>query len=514
MLSKLNLKRALVALVAIVAMLAAATGVSHAGMGSAPPIKEPAGINPDEVISHWEYQHLAPWEHTIVVAHVTSGANESAGLVDIYQIVASFADYANGKIPFAVDAVITIDPDSVGIDYPIEGYGNDSERDDRQDSHGDIALALYQARIACGDAGGDGAWVPEPIPCDVILVTYELPSDSGHRRHAMAEAIRLAADGHQLHTIAIDQGANSADSGEWVSEIDPAHAQFSQLLGANGSTSVSSVLSAPTIIWEMVIRRYYQPVYYEPDFDDCWDCEEPWYGEDDCEVYDPDGYCYYGDDERDEGNLVDIGFAANHLDETNWISLVTAEDNAEIIELRYAVSDQYIDCDDASPTPEVAPELGILVDSNDIGQHYCLRVEFEDGNVQFLDHQLQAWDLVWFDDEGCPDDSLDCVGDEVDFDEEASVPDTDIDYELFWEITEYMVTRICVYPGLAELQAELDEYVQWLIEDSRDYLESNYPEVGAGIIDELLETDLASVSEEMTAFCQEIGGAAPETDAG
>ncbi len=427
MLPRLNLRRALVALISIVAMLAASVGVSYAGVsgeGGGTVILGPAGVEPDYGNYYSEWHQLPPWEHTVVIAHVTNGANEpdtlptptpasdkDTGLVDVYQIVASFEDYVTAKVPFVVDSVITVGPDGGGIHSPVTGNGlGFGGQDARAAEYGDIAFALSEARQSCDEGNGKYYY---RNPCDVILVTYQVPADPGHRRQAMAEAMKLAAEGYQLHTVAVDSGAVSVDTGEWVSGLDADHVEFSDLLGASGYAAVTNVRSAPGVMWDIIVQRYYQKVYYE---DDCWDCDEEWpvpsdmepSYQDDCEVYDPDGNCYYGPSDDAGDNLVDISFVATYRSETNWISLVTAEDNAEIIELRYAVSDQYIDCDDASPTPEVAPERGILVDADDIGQYYCLRVEFEDGDVQFLDHQLEAQDLVWFDEEDCDDADGNC----------------------------------------------------------------------------------------------------------
>ena len=418
MLSKLNPRRVLAALAVIVAMLATSIGVAGAGVAPEENIRWPGGIDNDY---YWDYNPLLPWEHNVVIVDIGYGS-DAINRFDSDLAVPSLEEFASGHKPYLVDRIISNGPDGYGRSDPITGYGLGSVGSPDGGTYGYIANGLEQA----GDFCNESYW----LPCDIILITYQAPASTVHQRHAMAEAMKLAAAGYSLHTVAISP-SDDVD----VSD----HYNFSALLGALGYHVVATVDEAPDVISEVIQNRYhlssghYFPEPVEPwsDKEDCWNCDAEWEteedcwaydeeceweidsdkpwsdDEDDCEVHEPDGNCYYGPSDAG-GNLVDIGFVANHVSATNWISLVTAEDNAEIIELRYAVSDQDIDCDDAIPTPEVAPGLSILVDSDDVGQYYCLRVEFEDGDVQFLDHQLEARDLTSFDEEVCDDAQDDC----------------------------------------------------------------------------------------------------------
>ena len=261
MFSKLP-KRTLVVLIAIVALLATMVGTAQAA-GADSNIDGPAGV-PDY---SWEYDYSyfgyvpQPWEHAVIIVHVTAGSEpnpgaKNPGIVDIDEAIPVLAEYASGARPYLVDTIISIHPDSSSTWSPIldGGYGAGS-RDSRQDEYGDIALGLNRAREACWDEHG---------VCDVILVTYELPESQAHRRHAMAEAMKLVASGARLHSVVIDLGSECTNelpeggclANDLVSKVDPAHVEFSQLLAATGYHAVTDPFMFRYSLDEIIDQRF------------------------------------------------------------------------------------------------------------------------------------------------------------------------------------------------------------------------------------------------------------------
>ena len=205
---------------------------------------------------------LQPWDHAVIVVHVTAGSEphpeaKNPGIVDVDEAIPTLAEYADGRRPYLVDAVVSIHPNSSSTWSPIEdgSYGSGA-RDNRQDEYGDIAFGLNRAREVCRNEYG---------VCDIILVTYELPESQAYRRHAMAEAMKLVADGAQLHSVVIDLGSECTDelpgggcqASDLVSKVDPAHVEFSQLLAATGYHTVADPFMFRYALDEIIDQRFH-----------------------------------------------------------------------------------------------------------------------------------------------------------------------------------------------------------------------------------------------------------------
>lgn len=297
-------RRALIGLLAVVALLAMSAGSAMAG----PPYDPPAGLNqPVE----YDYRPLEPWEHNVVIVHVVDGTSP-ADRVDLSQAVGSANDYINGRSQTAwlVDAIVTIHDDGTGgYSFPFGFVDKGREEANwlpsfpRPNQSGSVATGLDIASQLC-----DIGWA---YVCDVILVTYQAPSDADDRRDAMAEAMKLNASyWKQLHTIAVTTDGSDSD-----------HRDFSSLLGALGNHAWTEPAGVAGMVGYILDSSFWTPIYepfeapceiYDPD-GNCY------YEEDvaDCEVYDPDGYCY-GEDtavEADEDMYDDPFYAlSDHLD--------------------------------------------------------------------------------------------------------------------------------------------------------------------------------------------------------
>ncbi len=262
MFSKLP-KRTLVVLIAVVALLATMVGTAQAA-GADSNIDGPAGIPDYSWGDNYPYSGyvLQPWDHAVIIVHVTAGSEphpeaKNPGIVDVDEAIPTLAEYANGGRPYLVDVVVSIHPNSSSTWSPIEdgSYGSGA-RDNRQDEYGDIAFGLNRAREVCRNEYG---------VCDIILVTYELPESRAYRRHAMAEAMKLVADGAQLHSVVIDLGSECTDelpgggcqASDLVSKVDPAHVEFSQLLAATGYHAVARPVHV-----QVLPRRYHRPAIH------------------------------------------------------------------------------------------------------------------------------------------------------------------------------------------------------------------------------------------------------------
>ncbi len=304
-LSSKSRKGFLLSLVIVAGLLAATAGVAGAGGAPEENIREPGGIDNDY---YWDYNPLFPWEHNVVIVDANRGS-DTINRFDTSLAVPSLEEFASGHKPYLVDRIISIGPDGYGRSDPITGYGLGSVGSPEEGTYGDIALGLSQANDFCEES----YW----LPCDVVLITYQASASTVSQRHAMAEAMNLAAGGYSLHTVAISP-SNDVD----VSD----HYNFSALLGALGYHAIATVDEAPDVISDIIQKRYHlSPDYYFPeptepwsDEEDCWDCDaeweteedcwaydeeceweidsdEPWSDdEEDCEVHDPDGNCYYG----------------------------------------------------------------------------------------------------------------------------------------------------------------------------------------------------------------------------
>ena len=321
LLSSKSRKGFLLPLVIVAGLLAATAGVAGAGVAPEENIREPGGIDNDY---HWDYNPLFPWEHNVVIVHIDH-RSDAFDRFDPYLAVPSLEEFASGDKPYLVDRIISDSPNGYGHSDPITGYGMGADGSPDGGTYGYIASGLERADDFCNES----YW----LPCDIILITYQAPASTVHQRHAMAEAMNLTAAGYSLHTVAI-----SPNDDVDVSD----HYNFSALLGALGYHVVATVDEAPDVISEIIQNRYrLRADYYqwddgterpehpwddgterpaEPwsDEEDCWNCDaeweteedcwaydeqceweidsdEPWSDdEEDCEVHDPDGNCYYG----------------------------------------------------------------------------------------------------------------------------------------------------------------------------------------------------------------------------
>lgn len=245
-----------------------------------------------------------PWEHTVVIVHILdgSGQNESAAPnhFDPYSGVPSLAEFATGERPYIVDWIITSGPYGGSLHDPGTGWGGGSVSDIPYDGgyYGRVAEGLSKAGQLCSNH----YW----SICDIVLVTYEAPSEA-HQRHAMAEAMHLATAGYNLHTVAINPNDCALQPCFEVTPVHPeaeaAHARhqlFSSLLGANGYSAVVDSELAHLAIDEVVLEKFYWTsvdcvgVPYAPHHDS--HCDSPPLPEpvdpvdDDCEYVTVNGY--------------------------------------------------------------------------------------------------------------------------------------------------------------------------------------------------------------------------------
>lgn len=264
-----TIKRTALAVITAIALLATVSGQALAGGPAG--LAGPADIDSLAGSGPYHLELLNPWEHTVIVVHVTDGDFVDGGdPVDINEIVGSPEDYINGRVMPLVDLVIT-HYEGLGAGYwtPHGFFGDKpwSLPDSPAGDYGRVAWGLWMARNVC-----DLYW----SSCDVVLVTYQAPEDPDHRRQAMAEAMLLNQVG-QLHTIAVEDGLNDLD-----------HVEFSSLLGALGNHAQAAGQEDFVFYFDHMV----QPTIVVP-VDSDWPEEEIPTA---CEVYDPDSNCYYGPD--------------------------------------------------------------------------------------------------------------------------------------------------------------------------------------------------------------------------
>lgn len=273
-------RKGLAALIAIVGLLAVSVGAAGAAGPDLDMRYGPAGVDSDDGY-YWDYYPLPPWQHNVVIVDANRGSDQhdpdGPAWFDPNLAVPSLEEYANGHKQYLVDQIISIGPDGYGQGDPITGQGMGAGGE-YENPYGDIAVALQSAGSFCNNDWWSA--------CDIVLVTYQAPESLDHQRHAMAEAMRLAADGHRLHTVAI---GDPTASGEEI--LANSHYNFSALLGVNGWHAISNADRAADSIQYMIEQRFrYNEYVVEP---------EPWPeppSEVECEIYDPDGNCYYGED--------------------------------------------------------------------------------------------------------------------------------------------------------------------------------------------------------------------------
>lgn len=330
--------RGLLALTLIIGLLTVSVGAASA----APPFSPPAGIEEDQP-DYYEPRVIPAWEHTVVIVHVTDGADPD-DLVDMALVIGDANDYVNGRAQWLVDVVITVDDGLMSYQAPFGFLGDKPWAGlpslSKPSTAGSIAHGLNAADAVC-----HYQWA---TICDVVLVTYEAPASARHQRQAMAEAMKLNASyANQLHTIAVDKDIEPDD-----------HRRFSSLLGALGNYAWGTADEvARDLIHYVITDSFWVPVYEFGGGPD-----EDWPDEPLCEVYDPDGNCYYGEDD--------------------------------------------------GPTETSEPE-----------------------------------------------------------------PPVEGDYDLYLDLLAYSLRRSCDYPGIEELDAELDKFSHWLVDEMIGYLKINYPEL-------------------------------------
>ncbi len=262
---------ALVPLIAA-ALLATAVGSVQA----AAPFETPAGVSENHPEAVWEYLPPNPWDHTVVIVHVRDGIQQPGGEAQLDDLIGNVDDYVAGRTRFLVDAVVTLEGSGGGGYYTPFGFMGDKPW-----NLPSLAYPTEFGPVADGLNAANALCQTQPqTTCEVILVTYQAPTDPNHRRHAIAEAMKLQTAGAgsaRLHTIAVGTTGSP----------DPDHVEFSRLVGALGNHSWANPGDVSLGASYMIESGFWAITDYGLD-------SEPVEGL--CEVYDPDGNCYEGSD--------------------------------------------------------------------------------------------------------------------------------------------------------------------------------------------------------------------------
>lgn len=224
-----------IALVAVAALLATSIGVAGAAGSDPHALKGSGGVGsgPDDTAKFVEVD-IRPHLHTTVVVHVTAGSNdfgasdENLATRAYLGRLTDIGPYLNGRVPFVVDRLITINEDSSSNEQNLGdekfGFGRNYRTKD-QKLYGDIAVGLHEAGRACDQNSKSY--------CDIVLVAYAAPV-ADEQRHAMAEAMKLAAAGHSLYTVAVsDSGPSEGKPLASLVQQAENNAAFLSLLSAN-----------------------------------------------------------------------------------------------------------------------------------------------------------------------------------------------------------------------------------------------------------------------------------------
>ena len=215
-----TIKRLALATLIVAALLVTAVGTAQA----AAPFETPAGVSENSPEAVWEYLPPSPWEHTVVIVHVLDGVQQLGGEAQLDDLIGNIDDYVAGRTRFLVDAVVTLEGSLGGGYYTPFGFLGNKPWDLPS-----LAYATKFGPVADGLNAANALCQTQPqTTCEVVLVTYQAPTDPDHRRHAIAEAMKLQTTGAgsaRLHTIAVESTGSP----------DPDHVEFSRLVGALGN---------------------------------------------------------------------------------------------------------------------------------------------------------------------------------------------------------------------------------------------------------------------------------------
>lgn len=181
-----TIKRTALAVIAVIALLATTSGQALA-----------AGPEPGDGADRLRETPLNPWETTIVLVHVTNGADQPA---DTSGVMPDFEAYVNGIRPYIVNHTVGQDEFCGGSGDAVTGQGAGGCNDvgDPLTIGQSTAIALRRAGSACDRRSF--------TQCHIVLVNYAAPTTLEGQLEAVAVAWQLERRRHVVHTIGIDSG--------------------------------------------------------------------------------------------------------------------------------------------------------------------------------------------------------------------------------------------------------------------------------------------------------------------